>query len=86
MAKMVNKEIRGRGRYNFADWSNGKTWQLTKGEDYNEAKNLIISAYNFARNNSLTMKHETEKDGKTIFIQFLKSDKPAKPVKKKPAK
>jgi hypothetical protein len=83
MAKMIDVEITGRSKYDFNAWSNNKVWELTSPNDFQNAKSLIASAYNFCRKNNFKLKHKILKDGKVVHIQFIKTAATAKTSPKK---
>lgn len=59
--------------YPWGDWLNGKTWELTKGEDFKCTMNSMrVQAYKHASKRGGRVK--TKINGLTFYIRFLSDE------------
>lgn len=73
MATMIPKLTPAR-RYPWEKWANGRTWRLTKGDDFHgDPETLRSTIYTYARRHGLTATVAVK--GNAVEVQFKKPTK-----------
>lgn len=72
-----------RQRYAWTEWTNGKTWLLVRGEDYQiDTANMRRIVYTYAGRKGMTTHAMASPDQQSLYVQFEKP-KPKKVLKLK---
>lgn len=65
MARVVDEtlHVRRKGRYDWENWLDGRTWLLTEGEDYDKKSNVVAVAHSAGRARNVQVVTRSTADG-----------------------
>lgn len=72
----VLKSTRSNIKYNWAEWTDGSVWKLTKGVDFRDLTSVQVSCYATARQYGKKAVTRRAEGGRVLYIQFLEAEKP----------